>query len=271
MNAATSGTRLVYQSPVLSEAVRLSGTPWLSLRMAFSKPKANLTGVLISYPGGGGNGTILSRGWLDPENRLSDRASSPVVPGEFYDLRFDLQPKDIVVPAGRRLAVMVLSSDFEHTLRPAPGTRLTLDTARSSVSLPIAGGTAAFASATGTAYAETPAGGTVPATLSLTLGAPASFGAFTPGVAKDYSATTTATVTSTAADAALTITGPKLANGAFTLASPLEGLGVVKTWAAPTSNEVVPIGFEQSIAASEPLRTGTYSSTLTFTLSTTSP
>ena len=29
-------------------------------------------------------------------------------------------------------------------------------------------------------------GGTVPATLSLTLGAPAAFGAFTPGVAKDY-------------------------------------------------------------------------------------
>ena len=33
-------------------------------------------------------------------------------------------------------------------------------------------------------------GGSVPATLSLTLGAPASFGAFTPGVTKDYAATT---------------------------------------------------------------------------------
>ena len=31
-------------------------------------------------------------------------------------------------------------------------------------------------------------GGSVPATLSLTLGAPASFGAFTPGVTKDYDA-----------------------------------------------------------------------------------
>ena len=35
-------------------------------------------------------------------------------------------------------------------------------------------------------------GGTVPATLSLTLGAPAAFGAFAPGVAQDYTATTTA-------------------------------------------------------------------------------
>ena len=39
-------------------------------------------------------------------------------------------------------------------------------------------------------------GGTVPATLSLTLGAPATFGAFTPGVAKDYTASTTANVIS---------------------------------------------------------------------------
>ena len=39
-------------------------------------------------------------------------------------------------------------------------------------------------------------GGTVPATLSLTLGAPASFGAFTPGVAKDYTARTDAPTSS---------------------------------------------------------------------------
>ena len=42
--------------------------------------------------------------------------------------------------------------------------------------------------------ATMPVGGTVPATLSLTLGAPASFGDFMPGVARDYDASTTATV-----------------------------------------------------------------------------
>jgi hypothetical protein len=36
------------------------------------------------------------------------------------------------------------------------------------------------------------AGGTVPATLALTLGAPASFGAFAPGVERTYTASTTA-------------------------------------------------------------------------------
>ncbi len=34
-------------------------------------------------------------------------------------------------------------------------------------------------------------GGTVPATLALTLGTPATFGAFTPGVAREYTAATT--------------------------------------------------------------------------------
>ena len=50
-----------------------------------------------------------------------------------------------------------------------------------------------------------PVGGTVPATLSLTLGAHASFGAFQPGVAREYTASTTANVISTAGDAALTV------------------------------------------------------------------
>ncbi len=192
MNTASSGTRLVYQMPPFTQPVRISGTPWLNLRMAFSKPKANLTGLLISYPAAGGNGTILSRGWLDPENRHSDRVSERVAPGTFYDLRFDLQPKDMVIPAGRRLAVMVISSDFEHTLRPAPGTQLTLDTAASSVQLPIVGGGPALSAANGDPYAEAvaeaPVGGTVPATLSLTLGPAASFGAFAPGVAMEYTA-----------------------------------------------------------------------------------
>jgi hypothetical protein len=116
----------------------------------------------------------------------------------------------------------------------------------------------------------------VPATLSLTLGAPASFAPFVPGVANTYTASTTANVISTAGDATLTVsdTGANpghLVNGAFALASPLEGIGVVKTWSAPTSNESVPVTFKQAIGANEGLRTGTYSKTLTFTLSTTNP
>src|SRR3954468_13228185 len=70
--------------------------------------------------------------------------------------------------------------------------------------------------------AATTVGGGVPATLELTLGPAPSFGAFTPGATKDYTSTTTATVTSTAGDAALTYSDPgHLTNGAFALPSPL--------------------------------------------------
>ena len=134
-------------------------------------------------------------------------------------------------------------------------------------------------------------GGTVPATLSLSLGAPASFGVFTPGVTRDYTASTTATVLSTAGDATLSVSDPdtahtgQLVNGAFALPQKLQaGTGsafapvggsadptALKTWTAPTSNEAVEVNFKQSIAAGDALRTGAYSKTLTFTLSTTNP
>jgi hypothetical protein len=115
-------------------------------------------------------------------------------------------------------------------------------------------------------------GGSVPATLSLTLGAPASFGAFEPGAAKDYTAATTANVISTAGDAALTVSGPgSLTNGTFALPSPLQVSLSKATWTAPVSNDPVTIAFKQHIGANDALRTGTYSKTLTFTLSTTTP
>ncbi|HEX6053901.1 MAG TPA: autotransporter-associated beta strand repeat-containing protein, partial [Gemmatimonadaceae bacterium] len=142
-----------------------------------------------------------------------------------------------------------------------------------------------------TLVAELTVGGTVPATLSLTLGAPASFGAFTPGVAEVYSASTTANVISTAGNATLSVADPsdmatgRLVNGAFSLPQPLrasaggefQSVGGVaapitlKTWSAPVSNDAFTIGFRQAIGANDALRTGTYSKTLTFTLSTTEP
>ncbi|GAA5200310.1 hypothetical protein GCM10023322_77920 [Rugosimonospora acidiphila] len=148
MNAASSNVRLLYQTPALTQNVRLSGTPWLSLWMSFSKPKANLTGVLVDYPPTG-SPTILSRGWLDPENRDSPATTEAITPGQYHRMHFDLQAKDAVILAGHRIGIMILSSDNEHTIRPAPGTQLTMDLARSTVQLPVVGGAAALAAAIG--------------------------------------------------------------------------------------------------------------------------
>ena len=122
------------------------------------------------------------------------------------------------------------------------------------------------------AAADAPVGGTVPATLSLALGASASFGAFAPGVERTYEASTTANVVSTAGDAALAVSVPgHLMNGAFALPAPLEVSLSKSVWIAPVSNEAVTIAFKQRVGTTDALRTGQYSKTLTFTLSTTTP
>src|ERR671919_24297 len=147
MNAASSPNRLLFKTPPLLTPIRISGTPTITLTMAFSKPKANLTAHLISYPSGGGSGTVISRGWIDPENRTSPAVTEAIAIGKSYKLTFDFQPKDSVVAAGRRLGVMILSSDRDYTVRPAPGTELTMDLSESQVRLPIVGGPSTFTNA----------------------------------------------------------------------------------------------------------------------------
>jgi hypothetical protein len=137
--------------------------------------------------------------------------------------------------------------------------------------------------------------GSVPSTLALTVGAPASFGAFTPGVARTYTATATANVTSTAGNATLTVVDPstvapgRLVNGGFALPTALQARGrnaantgtafgavsgtplTLLSWAAPVSNDAVTLEFAQAVAATDALRTGAYAKTLTYTLTTTTP
>ena len=101
----------------------------------------------------------------------------------------------------------------------------------------------------------------MPATLSLTLGAPATFGAFTPGVAKDYTATTTANVISTAGDAALTVSRPRPPDQRRVLAAASRcsvDVHARRRWTAPVSNDPVTITFKQHIGANDALRTGAY-------------
>ena len=78
-------------------------------------------------------------------------------------------------------------------------------------------------------------------------------------------------MTSTAGDAALTASSVKLANGAFTLAQPVVVTPEKASWTGPVTGDAFAIGFKQSIAANDPLRTGNYSAAVTFTLSTTTP
>ena len=66
------------------------------------------------------------------------------MPGQRYDLRWDLQPDDHVFAAGHRIGLVVVSTDHDYTIRPKPGTKLTLAPGSSSISLPVVGGAGAL-------------------------------------------------------------------------------------------------------------------------------
>ena len=139
--------RLVYRSPSLSRDVRISGTPEVSLRMSIdNRSAANLTAVLVDYGPAGPSAApvMVTRGWMDPQNRNSLWRSERVRQGQEYRFRWDLQPDDYLFRAGHRIGLVVVSTDFDYTLRPLPGTRLTLDPDDSEVTLPVVGGRSAL-------------------------------------------------------------------------------------------------------------------------------
>lgn len=143
--------------------------------------------------------------------------------------------------------------------------------------------------------------GNVPATLNLNLGTPTAFAPFVPGLTKDYFATLNAQIVSTAGDLTLTVNDAgttnvgKLVNGTHALPQPVQA-GAVKvpaTGTPPAPSSYAPLGgasnpttlltydgpvsgsaaitFKQPVAETDALRTGSYTKTLTFTISTTTP
>ena len=142
--ASASPNRLIYQTAALTAPVHVSGIPSVSLRLSFNQPSAIVSAMLVEYRA---NGTrkIVTRGWADPQNRKSLSETHAIHPGSPYDIEFELQPHDYVFQAGSRIGLMLLSTARLFTLRPPPGAVLTLDTTKSTLSLPVVGGAAAFA------------------------------------------------------------------------------------------------------------------------------
>ena len=124
-----------------------------------------------------------------------------------------------------------------------------------------------------TAQGDTPPAQT-PLTLTLSS-ASLSLGTFVPGLARDYTATLTATMTGgdalTVADRG--VDPGHLLSSAGALAQPLSVRSTSGAFAPLTRIVPVPatIEFRQSIGADEVLRPGTYTKPLTFTLAVTSP
>lgn len=145
----TSKHRLLFVTPILTKDLHLSGLSTLKIKLASSKPAANLSVWMVSLPWNKSpdakiTDNIITRGWADPQNYKSLTKSEPLKPGKFYEMSFDLIPDDQIIPAGQQIGLMIFSSDNKFTLLPEPGTILTIDLDETNIEIPVVGGNNAY-------------------------------------------------------------------------------------------------------------------------------
>lgn len=151
--ASESKNRLLFVTPKLKEDLHISGLASITVKIASSKPAANLSVWMVSLPWDSSKtikitDNIITRGWADLQNHKSLRTSAPLTPGKFYEMTFDLQPDDQIIKKGQQIGLMIFSSDNDYTLLPKPGTTLTVDYKGTTLQLPVVGGVDAYKKAT---------------------------------------------------------------------------------------------------------------------------
>ncbi|MDA8368577.1 MAG: Xaa-Pro dipeptidyl-peptidase [Nocardiopsaceae bacterium] len=177
---AAGRNALVYRTAELTEDVRVSGIPEISVRASMQGSSPYLTALLVDYgtdtrPTGAvdydeddevcygegvpedtgctfparhiqetGDYKIVTRGWQDARNRRSDAWQAPVVSGRMYRYSWQMQAQDYVFKAGHRIGIVLISTDHDYTLRYPSGTKVTVDTGRAVVELPVSSGRSAL-------------------------------------------------------------------------------------------------------------------------------
>jgi X-Pro dipeptidyl-peptidase len=170
---AADANRLAYLTPALTRDLRMDGTAEISVRASLDGRSPFLTALLVDYgtdtrPTGAlvstgeqfcyGQGVtgdtgcttrqahvtqtapfkIVTRGWLDVRNRHDPSRTEPIRPGTVYSFRWDMQPEDYVFKAGHRIGLVLLSTDYDYTLRYPAGTKVQVQPGISTVQLPLA-------------------------------------------------------------------------------------------------------------------------------------
>ncbi|MEM9701567.1 MAG: CocE/NonD family hydrolase, partial [Planctomycetota bacterium] len=155
--------RLLYVTPTLKTPVHLSGTPEISVTLSCDRPAANLSVWLVSLPWNESPrasilDNVITRGWADPQNHADwEGVGEPLEPGKKYTMTFPLQPDDQIIPAGQQIGLLIFSSDDEFTTLPDPGTKITVYTERTKLTLPVVGGADLWTKATAEEEQASPA------------------------------------------------------------------------------------------------------------------
>lgn len=79
---------------------------------------------------------VITKGYLNLQNRHDLLQVEPVTPGEWMEFDFELQPTIYKLEKGTTLRLVLYTTDFEITVRDQTDYLLTIDLASSSLSLP---------------------------------------------------------------------------------------------------------------------------------------
>ena len=130
----------VYETDPLTNPVRISGTPIADLTLSFGQWAANVSVGLADIAPDGTVTRLVTEGWRDPQNRDSLSQTEVVHPNVTYDLSVPLEANDYVFATGHRIALVLLQTDYDYTIRPKAGNTLTLFTDQTTLDLPVVGG-----------------------------------------------------------------------------------------------------------------------------------
>ena len=168
--------RAAFTTAPLPLDLRLSGAPVADLRVKLDAPTANITALLVDFgedarvdwrrTGGiatlteescHGESTaaddacyrttatnvttrpleIVSRGWIDVQNRDSLSNPAPLPAGQYGRVRWQTLPQEYVFKKGHRLGLVLAGTDTGYTVDTPTGATVTVDLTRSRITVPL--------------------------------------------------------------------------------------------------------------------------------------
>lgn len=141
------------------ENLRYSGTSHVSFEAAINQPTAILSAMIVDlgedirltseevkeenneftfgYEKEPSQFKVISRGWLNAQNRSCLWSKEEIKSGEFYSYSFDMVPTDHTLKKGHKLGLILYGIDAEATQRPDTVTEITVKEDTIKVSVPL--------------------------------------------------------------------------------------------------------------------------------------
>ena len=115
---------------------RLTPIPSPIVPRAMDNGRYYMLDNLMELPFGDTPHRVITKGFLNLQNRTDLLTVEEVVPNQWMELSFELQPTIYKMAKGAKLRLVLYTTDFEHTVRDTTDYKLTIDLEKSSLDLP---------------------------------------------------------------------------------------------------------------------------------------